>query len=200
MGIITRILLGLIITGILLTITFRKDKNTPRTRTATSSLLLCCYLSVTFTEIVGIPTVSEISRMSGLGENIFNPVINFVPFADGLSLSFILNIFLLMPLGFLCPFISRTWEHAGNTVLLGLSLSLLIEVSQLFTLYRATDIDDLLTNTLGAFIGWLCFRLLASLKLVSSPVHTERKHSAAAFLPPAIITVTFILGFLLTRV
>ena len=41
-------------------------------------------------------------------------------------------------------------------------MSLFIEINQLFT-YRATSVDDLILNTLGAAVGWLCFLLVARL-------------------------------------
>lgn len=40
-----------------------------------------------------------------------------------------------------------------------MTFSLIIELSQLFN-GRITDLDDLLMNTLGAFLGWVIFRLL----------------------------------------
>ncbi|MGX6966565.1 VanZ family protein [Vagococcus teuberi] len=39
------------------------------------------------------------------------------------------------------------------TFLVGLSFSLLIEIGQIFTMYRQTDVNDLLMNTLGVMIG-----------------------------------------------
>ena len=38
-------------------------------------------------------------------------------------------------------------------------MSLTIEICQLFC-FRATDVDDLIMNTLGAFLGYLCWKLL----------------------------------------
>ncbi|MRT18404.1 VanZ family protein, partial [Vitellibacter sp. q18] len=95
-----------------------------------------------------------------------NPNINLIPFSDGFSLSFILNILLFVPLGFLCPLISKTFERLRNTFLIGFGLSLFIETIQLFTLHRATDIDDLLTNVIGTIIGYFCFKLIAKLRIV----------------------------------
>ncbi|MDD3220740.1 MAG: VanZ family protein [Lachnospiraceae bacterium] len=43
-------------------------------------------------------------------------------------------MFLFVPLGFLCPFISKSFEHIKNTLLIGFGLSLFIEFLQLFTL------------------------------------------------------------------
>ena len=44
-----------------------------------------------------------------------------------------------------------------HVVLLGLSLSLFIELSQLF-LPRWTDIDDIILNTFGTFIGYPLYK------------------------------------------
>lgn len=74
--------------------------------------------------------------------------------------SYLLNIVLFVPLGFLLPLI---WERENNPwkiLLAGVSFSLLIELSQLLNL-RSTDIDDLLLNTLGAMIGFALMRLFA---------------------------------------
>ncbi len=46
-----------------------------------------------------------------------------------------------------------------KTALTGFTLSLIIELSQLFN-RRITDIDDLMMNTLGALIGWAIFRMM----------------------------------------
>lgn len=160
------------------------------------SLLIYYYLCVLFTHIVGIPTLSELIRVSQLGEAFFNPNLNLIPLSDGFSLSFILNIFLFIPLGFLCPIISRTFERAGNIFLIGFVLSILNEISQLFTLYRATDIYDLLTNLIGAMTGYLCFGLAAKRQFVKtySNQQSEGKDNSA-YLPVFIIMVAFVLGF-----
>lgn len=71
----------------------------------------------------------------------------------GFWINFIGNIFVFVPYGFLLPYLWRC--STGKTVLYGALLSLTIEILQLF-LPRITDIDDLLLNTLGAFLGaWL---------------------------------------------
>jgi glycopeptide antibiotics resistance protein len=57
------------------------------------------------------------------------------------------------------PCIWKKYEVFWKTALSGITLSLIIELSQLFS-GRVTDIDDLMMNTLGALIGWVIFRLL----------------------------------------
>jgi hypothetical protein len=75
-------------------------------------------------------------------------------------LQVVLNVLLFLPFG---PFV-RLITHRGVVVAtgLGFAVSLLIEVTQLTGVwgvypcaYRLFDVDDLLTNTLGAFAGAL---------------------------------------------
>ncbi len=150
------------------------------------------YLTVMLSHIVGIPTIKEWLRLSGLGESIWNPNINLIPLADGFSLEFLLNVCCFIPLGFFCPMISRTYERVQNVLLLGFGFSLLIEVSQLFTLYRATDISDLISNTLGTFIGYLCFKCIN--KFTN---HKLANQNRAAFgLPILYLAFAFIITFI----
>lgn len=190
------LLLGIVLIGVLLIVIFRKDSSIPKIKTSILSLAFYYYLCIMFTHIVGIPTLSEFIRLSRLGGAFFNPNINVIPLSAGMGLGFILNIFLFIPLGFLCPLMSKTLERAGNTFFIGLGLSLFIEIVQLFTLYRATDIDDLITNVIGTMIGYLCFRLIAKLRIVklhSSLKAVERDYTV--YIPIAIIIVAFVLGF-----
>lgn len=69
------------------------------------------------------------------------------------------NVLLLMPFGMVLRYyFQRTW---WQTVLLGFSVSLFFELSQLTGLfglyehpYRLFDVDDLITNTFGALLGF----------------------------------------------
>lgn len=189
-------LLGIVFIGIALIILFRKNGTIPKFRTSIASFVMYYYLCIMLSHVVGIPTLYEYIRLTRLGESFFNPNISLVPFCDGFSLSFILNIFLFIPLGFLCPLISKTFERAKNTFFIGLGLSLFIEIAQLFTLYRATDINDLLTNVIGTLIGYLFFRLVEELRLVklySNPECKEKDYTV--YMPIVIIMIACILGF-----
>lgn len=85
--------------------------------------------------------------------------INILPFASEGITTYILNIILFMPLGFLLPTIWPQFRTIKNVAYTGLFFSLAIELSQLLN-HRITDIDDLLMNTLGAIIGYLIYRAL----------------------------------------
>lgn len=181
--------LGVPVLAVLLFFVFKKKRTIPKVKISILCFLFYYYLCVTLTNIVGFPTLREYFRLSELGESFFNPNINLVPFADGFSLSFILNILLFVPLGFLCPCISRYYRQAKHAVLLGFGLSLTIELAQLFTQYRATDVDDLLTNTAGTLLGYLCFRLIHRAK------KDDREPDGLRLVPVIIIGMTLVLEF-----
>ena len=64
------------------------------------------------------------------------------------------NIIMLLPIGFCVPYL---WHTSGKTtVALGAAFSLAIELCQLAT-PRHSDVDDLILNTLGVFLGFLLF-------------------------------------------
>jgi glycopeptide antibiotics resistance protein len=188
--------LGVVVICIMLVILFQKNPTIPKIKITILSLVFYYYLCVMLTNIVGIPTLHEFMRLSGLGESFFHPHINLIPFDDGFSLSFILNIFLFIPLGFLCPLLSKHYQRVKNTLLTGLGLSFSIEMVQLFTLYRATDIDDLSTNVVGTLVGYFCFWLIH--KLVTAKSHASRhgqEPKAMRYIPIVIIVTTFVFGF-----
>ncbi len=150
------------------------------------------YLAVMLSHVVGIPTIKEWLRLSGLGEHIFHPDINLMPLADGLSGEFLMNVIFFAPLGFLCPMISRAYEKAKNMLLTGFCFSLAIELSQMFVLYRITDISDLIANTLGAFIGYLCFQCIRKLR----KGNFADQNRAAGGLPVLYLGFAFIITFI----
>lgn len=127
-------------------------------------ILFYYYLTILLSHIVGIPTIRELMRLSALGGSFFQPNINLIPFANGLNMEFLLNVLLFIPLGFLCPMISTTYQQIKKVLLIGFGFSLIIELSQLFTLHRATDVNDMISNTLGTLIGYLCFRFMVKLR------------------------------------
>ena len=189
-------LIGVMVICVILIIIFKKNRTIPKIKTSILLLVFYYYLCVMLTKIVGIPTLGEYIRLSGLGEAFFNPNINLIPFSDGFSLGFILNIFLFIPLGFLCPLISKSYRCVKNTLLIGCGLSFTIEIVQLFTLYRATDIDDLITNIVGTLIGYVCFRLIHKLVISKSPATGDFKEPHyMRYIPVVIIVTTFVLGF-----
>ena len=116
--------------------------------------LFTLYLCAMF-DRVGIPAIQYCT---------WHPAVNLIPFTDEKDLRFflqvVLNAVLFLPFGFLLPVLWRKCRSWKSTVAAGFLTSLGIEILQLFC-YRATDVDDLIMNTLGTFLGyiiaWACF-------------------------------------------
>ena len=82
--------------------------------------------------------------------------LNFVPFL-GMGADFkncLLNVLLFVPLGVLVPLLCPEFRAPGKSILFGFCVSCLIEFLQLFT-FRSTDINDIITNTVGTAVGSL---------------------------------------------
>lgn len=67
------------------------------------------------------------------------------------------NIAMLIPFGILVPMINNKFCSAKRVVLSGFLFSLAIEITQYFTGRGLFEVDDLIANTLGAFIGYILF-------------------------------------------
>lgn len=130
--------------------------------------LFAFYLSAVY-EVVGLPDVTYVR---------FHPNTNLIPFAYMFSdhTGSLLNVALFFPLGAMLPLFWRYFHPFYRTVLFGIGTSLLIEILQLFT-YRATDVNDLITNTLGTAAGWLAAKLILRL----FPGIRSSSHGAEAF-------------------
>ena len=150
--------------------------------------LFSCYLCVV-SVLVGLPTVTYIRPEVNL---------NLIPFAgmiDDLKNS-ILNVLLFVPLGIMLPLLWKNYRTPKNTVLFGFGMSLTIELLQMLT-FRATDINDLITNTAGAFLGHLCF--MVSLRRFPAPkkiAHTTKAGELVLILISVSLVLFFVYPFI----
>ncbi|MDR0904520.1 MAG: VanZ family protein [Ruminococcus sp.] len=69
------------------------------------------------------------------------------------------NTVCFMPFGFLLPLITKKPCNVLLTGFIGLLFSGLIETSQLVFKIGVFDIDDLLLNTVGVILGYVCARV-----------------------------------------
>ena len=115
--------------------------------------VLLLYLSIV-ARLTGIPTVWSFS-FSHMGR------VAVVPFADGFGPAHGLNLAMLVPFGVLVPVLWPGMRRWHRVLLASLALSGVIELTQLATV-RLVSIEDLLLNTLGAILGFDCFKLAAS--------------------------------------
>lgn len=114
--------------------------------------VLLFFITVMLT-VAGVPNVQTFR----IGPEMY--AVNFQLFeswADFRGL-YIANIIMFVPMGFLLPLL---WPRCGRlwkTVLFCFAFSLVIELMQLLN-YRATDIDDLLMNTIGGAVGYAVYQ------------------------------------------
>lgn len=131
-----------------------------------------------------LAAVASLVGMPSIGHLVFDPTVCLVPFV-GLRESLterVLNVVLFLPFGFLLPVIWERFRTLLPTALAGFLLSLVIEVSQLFT-FRVTDINDLIGNTLGTVLGFLLARALsrrAHILVTEQPLFPREIEAVAA--------------------
>lgn len=93
------------------------------------------------------------------------PSLNLIPFADwniaqgGMIRDIILNVILFVPFGFLLAMRRSEKRIRITTVLVPFIFSILIEAFQYMFASGVTDITDVISNTLGAFLGALLYFL-----------------------------------------
>lgn len=134
------VLILLIPTFLILHITFFHQIK----RTA-ACFLLGLYFAGIYT-VTGLPTIQFTT---------FEPSIYLLPIYGILFdiRNSILNVILFIPLGFLVPLFCGKFRSTRQVLLMGLACSLFIEFAQMFT-YRLSDVNDLLTNTIGTWLGY----------------------------------------------
>ena len=133
--------------------------NRVRFHDLTKSALYCIFslYLVAVYHLVGLPCITYINPSLNL---------NLIPFAEILAYpgNALLNVALFLPLGMLLPLIWEQFRAAKHTLLFGFGMSLTIELLQILV-GRATDINDLITNTLGAVLGFGLWKLLPPIPL-----------------------------------
>ena len=104
--------------------------------------------------IMGVLTMTKITSLGS-----FAPRFNFIPFVDMIKgpVDTVLNIILFMPLGFFLPSLYQKYHSKQAVIFTALLFSLTIECLQMFGL-GISDINDLLTNVLGAYFGFLFYQ------------------------------------------
>jgi len=86
------------------------------------------------------------------------------------------NVILLLPFGIMVPMLWSKFKSAVKTTLCAFCISLSIEVLQLLSCFvgnigRAFDVDDILLNTIGAFIGYIIYK-----KFIENRKYILNKH------------------------
>ena len=154
-------------------------------------VFIFAFYSIAVFSVVGIPTVYTLRVDFSINLipliDIFNSPVEYFK-------NTVLNVILFIPMGFLLPAIWKEYRSTKKTILMGLAVSIMIELLQIFT-FRLTDIDDLITNTSGTFLGYYCREKILSrlpLKKMKNDEAVSTKYE-----PVIILTVTFLIAFFL---
>lgn len=144
------------------------------------------YLAAVYL-FVGMPTLQFMRFELSL------TLIPFLPMIADLK-NTILNIILFVPLGIMLPFLWRKFRMLRATMLFGFGMSLSIEILQILT-YRATDINDLIANTLGTVLGYFIFSVLSR---AFPPIRkfAEKQNEVFAVILPVLIVMFFVQPYL----
>lgn len=140
-------------------------------------LLYLCVLTGIYS-VTGIPDIKDGS---------FDFTLNLIPLVDVLSSpdQYLLNILMFLPVGFLLPLLWDEYQDFRHLMGFCCFLTVFIEVAQVFT-FRTTDVDDLLTNLLGAALGYALIHLPAKRWNIRLPLNIdndyEEKHGQWVYL------------------
>ena len=137
-----------VVPGIVLYFCFLKKSEKKQTPIHIATVFVFCYY------LIGILTMTGIGKLKS-----FSPEIVLIPFLDMISgpIDTVLNIVLFVPLGFFLPLLYKKYSRISNIALTGFLFSLSIEIVQMFG-RGSTDINDLITNTVGASLGYFIYK------------------------------------------
>ncbi len=92
------------------------------------------------------------------------PLVRLADVYDGWQLNIIGNVTMFIPVGIVWPVCFKKLDKLWKATLAGGGFSLFIEITQLLFYERCSDIDDLLMNTSGVFIGAVIYFLIRRFK------------------------------------
>lgn len=146
--------------------------------------VFCYYL-------FGILTVTGIGFTKSV---IFSPNLSLVPFIGMITgpIDTMLNIILFVPMGVFLPLVYKKYNSIKAVALTGFIFSISVEIVQMFG-WGSSDINDLMTNTIGACLGYFISKLL--LKVLPNKFKSQllAKHSIESVELILFIACTFVI-------
>lgn len=140
--------------------------------------ILCLILFILY--VIAIVYFLLLSDIYGRTEGYLNYRYNLIPFleikrfiysavnggsihAGDVFVNLVGNIVAFIPFGALLRWVRNKKTGAGIAVLYTFLFSFIIESIQLVTKVGVFDVDDLILNTIGGAIGYLCYRILRAI-------------------------------------
>lgn len=78
----------------------------------------------------------------------------------GFMLNIVGNVVAFIPFGFCIPLLRISYRSFFNVLLDGVLFTVCIETVQLILKVGSFDVDDMILNTLGAVIGYMCYKIV----------------------------------------
>lgn len=100
--------------------------------------------------------VLDVDKIFPLWINLI-PIVHLFDVYDGWLINIIGNVTMFIPVGLVWPLCFKKLDTVGKTVLAAAGFPLFIEITQLPFYDRCSDVDDLILNTAGIFIGALIY-------------------------------------------
>lgn len=121
-------------------------------------IMLCYYLF--FAELTG-RTGSEEYHYNLV---LFKEIKRFIRYREILGTKAVLlnlagNVVSFIPFGLFLPLLAHRCRKFGYVTMLSFDFSLMVELIQLISKVGSFDVDDLLLNTIGGALGYICFLL-----------------------------------------
>lgn len=150
---------------------------------------VCWVIFICYTILICYYTIFAESMGRAPGDVIGTPRYNLVPFTEirrfivyrnqlgirAFMLNVVGNVVAFIPCGFLLPAISRRCRRMHKCVLIGFLISFVIECTQLAFRVGSFDIDDMMLNTLGVFIGFLSNRTVQHIRIKRRKKYRPRR-------------------------
>lgn len=144
----------------------KKNKSINKIKSV-STAILPAYIFILFSSLVFSRAANE------------NYMYNFVPFWTiptilegnvGHVREMLLNCLMLVPVGFLFPYVTK--RGFKETLGIGLLISISLELLQLIFKKGLCELDDVIYNVTGALIGLVLYRLISKIRRTKN----DRKH------------------------
>jgi glycopeptide antibiotics resistance protein len=140
-----------------------------------------------------VPIVNSLLMIQRAEASRYQPLIRIVQF---LLLG---NLVVFMPIGMLISVLFKDLRSGWKMLLLGAGFSLVVETLQALLAVRVFDVDDILLNALGTWLGYLVFRLFCLLpplrKWFDSVAAAQRKGALGFFVFASLSIGAVFLGF-----
>ncbi|MBU3136201.1 VanZ family protein [Clostridium gasigenes] len=81
------------------------------------------------------------------------------------------NIIIFIPLGYLLPLIFKKAKNILPVACMAFVFSLVLESLQYVLAIGSSDIDDIILNTLGGVIGYLCYKIVAKVLVTNKKIY-----------------------------